>query len=76
MLFRSVLMADLPKNPLGTWGPHIGARYIANAGFGTLTPSKRARSLQACQNMCAGCLSPKDFEKAAGLTGHIIEILG
>ena len=70
-----VLMADLAKNPVATWGPHIGARYIANAGFGTLTPSKRARALKACHDMGAGALSPKDFERAAGLTGHVIEIL-
>ena len=70
-----VLMADLPKNPIGTWGDHIGARLIANAGFGTLTPSKRARSLRGCREIRAGVLSPKKFESATGLLGHVIEIL-
>ena len=70
-----VLMADLPKNPVGTWGDHIGARLVANAGFGTLTPSKRARALRACREARGGVLTPKQFERAAGLLGHVVEIL-
>ena len=70
-----VLMADLPKNPVGTWGDHIGARLMANAGFGTLTPRKRTRALKACHDISASLLSPKDFESSAGLLGHVVQIL-
>ena len=70
-----VLMADLPKNPVGTWGDHIGARLLANAGIGTLTPTKRTRALRACREISAGVLSPKQFESATGLLGHVIDIL-
>ena len=70
-----VMLADLAKRPMGTYGDHIGLRLLANAALGTITPNKRVRALNACRSMCDGTLSCADFEEAQGLLGHIVAIL-
>ena len=70
-----VMLADLEKHPMGTYGDHIGLRLLVNAALGTITPNKRVRALNACRGMCDGTLSCADFEEAQGLLGHVVAIL-
>lgn len=71
----NVWLADLPKCPLGTIVDHIGGRYLANAGFGTVAPPKRARALAGLRSAITNSASCDEFESSAGLLGHLVDLL-
>ena len=71
----NIMLADISKRPMGTYGDHIGLRLLVNAALGTITPNKRARALLACHGMAAGTLSCKGFEEGQGLLGHVVDVL-
>ena len=71
----NVFLADPSKCPMGTHASHIGAIILPNAGIATISREKRARSLHHLRLMREGTLSCTEFQEAAGLVGHVIQIL-
>ena len=58
----------------GTCTDWIGGRCAVTAGFGCVTPSKRARAIERCTLALQGRLSREDYESNNSFLGHVNDI--